>query len=327
MLVSVIIPALRWDAHLERTVESVEAQMLPTDLHVEIAVALAEPGTVPPGTPVTVVANPGGSIPVGLNRAIAATTGAIVARVDSRCVLPRDYLVRMARGLDDPTVGAIGGAALVLDRGLLGSAYAVAFNSPLLGPSRYRFSRASGPTGSPYLGAWRRETLEALHGFDERLIRNQDNDLADRVGARGLRVRYDAGAVVGYVAGRSLPATLRHHQSFGWWRMAQLDRGGEGLAPRHVLVTGGAAASAVVGLAALSRRRWRRAALTTGALGYVAAGLVARTTATRLRAARPDIDLAGLDPLGVSLAPALAAAIDAAWAVGLVRGRWAHRVR
>ncbi|MGZ4708505.1 MAG: glycosyltransferase [Acidimicrobiales bacterium] len=324
MLVSVIIPAIRWDAHLARAVETVEAQLLASELAVEVAVALAEPETAPPGAAVTVVANPCGSIPVGLNRAVAATSGAIVARVDSRCDLPRDYLVRVVRGLDDPHVGAVGGAALVLDRGILGSAYAVAFNSPLLGPSRYRFSRTSGLTDSPYLGAWRREVLEAVGGFDERLPRNQDNDLAERIQAHGFEVRYDAGAVVGYVAGRSLGATLRHHHSFGWWRMAQRRQGGQGLAPRHVAVVGAAAVGAASGVAALAHRRSRPWAVLAAVAAYGGATVAAATTAGRLRDARPDLDLPPFHPVGVVAAPALAAAIDAAWALGLVRGRRAQ---
>ena len=327
MLVSVIIPAIRWDAHLDRALASIAAQDLPPGVRLEVAVALAEPTTAPvptsviDGEPVLVVNNPGGSIPVGLNRAVAATSGELVARVDSRCVLPPDYLARVVSGLADLTVGAVGGAALVLDRGFVGSAYAVAFNSPLLGPSRYRFSRASGSTDSSYLGAWRRETLAAVDGFDERLPRNQDNDLAERIQGRGLVVRYDADAVVGYVAGRSLRGTLRHHYSFGWWRMAQRNQGGQGLAPRHLAVVAAAATVVIGASVALARPRSRRRAVAAGAVAYGAAALGAWSTAARLRSARPDLDLAPLHPLGIAAAPARAAAADAGWALGLVRGR------
>jgi len=319
--VSVIIAAIRWDAHLDRAVASIAAQRLPVDVGVEVAVALAEPESAGSRRDVLVVANPGGSIPAGLNLAAEATSGEVLARVDSRCLLPRDYLVRMLRTLDDPGVGAVGGAALVVDRGLLGSAYAVAFNSPLLGPSRYRFSRASGPTDSSYLGAWRRSTFEALDGFDERLPRNQDNDLAERIQAERLEVRYDADAVVGYVAGRSLLGMLRHHYSFGWWRMAQRRQGGQGLAPRHVIVVGGAAAAVIAALAMLSRSRTRPWAVVLGITAYGGAVFGAWTTAARLRAARPDLDLDRFHPIGVAVAPALAAVIDAGWLIGLVRGR------
>jgi succinoglycan biosynthesis protein ExoA len=327
MLVSVIIPASRWDAHLERALDSVAAQRLPDDVSVEVAVALGEVEGAGPRPGVIVVANPGGSIPVGLNLAARATSGEVLARVDSRCRLPTDYLARVVAALSDPGVGSVGGAALVVDRGVMGSAYAVAFNSPLLGPSRYRFSRTSGPTDSSYLGAWRRATFEALDGFDERLPRNQDNDLAERVRASGLEVRYDADAVVGYVAGRSLPGTVRHHYSFGWWRMAQRRQGGRGFTARHAVAVTIVAAAGASGLVAVSRPRTRGAAVALGIAGYLGAVGASWATAARLRATRPDLDLAPLHPLGVVAAPALAAVLDAGWALGLLRGRRAagHR--
>lgn len=321
MLVSVIIPSLAWDAHLDDAVASVEAQALPPDVHVEVAVALAEPDTAPPRDGVLVIANPTGSIPVGLNLALQATTGDVVVRVDSRCLLPTDHVARMVEGLAEPAIGSVGGAQLVIDRGRLGSAYAVAFNSPLLGPSRYRFSRTSATTDSPYLGAWRRGTLVAVGGFDERLTRNQDNDLAERIQDHGLEVRYDADAVVGYVSGRSFVGTLRHHYSFGWWRMAQRSQGGHGLAPRHVAAVGGAALAAGAGIAAVLGPRTRSRALAAGTAAYAMAAVGAWRTSSTLAAARPDLDLAPLHPVGVLAAPALATAIDAAWLWGLVRGR------
>jgi succinoglycan biosynthesis protein ExoA len=320
VLVSVIIPALRWDAQLAGAVASVGSQRLPPGVQVEVAVALADLSGAPDRDGLLLITNPGGSIPVGLNRAIAATTGAVVARVESRCRLAPDHLARMLDGLADARVGSVGGAQLVTDRGVLGSAYAVAFNSPLLGPSRYRFSRTSGATDSPYLGAWRRETLEAVRGFDERLTRNQDNDLADRVRNRGFEVRYDADAVVGYTSGRSLPATLRHHHSFGRWRTAQQRQGGNGFAPRHAAVVGAAAAIGAAGLAALARPHTRRWALAGAAATYVGSSLGAWRTASRLAAARPDLGLAPLDPIGVAAAPALAASIDVAWLAGVLQG-------
>jgi len=226
----------------------------------------------------------------------------------------------MLDGLADDRVGSVGGAQLVTDRGRLGSAYAVAFNSPLLGPSRYRFSRTSGVTESPYLGSWRRETLEAVQGFDERLTRNQDNDLADRIRVAGYEVRYDAGAVVGYTSGRSFGATLRHHHSFGWWRTAQQRQGGRGFAPRHAVVVAGAAAIGAAGVAALARPRTRRSTLAAATATYAAATIGAWRTASRLAATRPDLELPPLDPIGVGAAPALAAAIDAAWLLGVLQG-------
>jgi succinoglycan biosynthesis protein ExoA len=320
MRVSVIIPALRCDAFLERTLRSIEAQELPADCEVEVVVGLAEP--VPPQVPegVRVVPNPSGAIPDALNRAFASSTGDYIVRVDSRCVLPRGYLQRVVEHLRRPEVGCVGGSQMVLDRGRFGSAYAVAFNSPLLGPSRYRYSRRSGRTDSPYLGSWRREVFSALDGFDGRMLRTEDNELAERVRAAGYLVLFDADLVVGYTADRGLPGSLLHHYAFGRWRRTQAAVGHPMVSPRQTRVIGVAVAAVAALLGALASGRLRGRAVRVGAVVYGACGLGAWHTARQLRMARPDLELAPLDPLGVALAPALAAAIDAAWLVGILSG-------
>lgn len=326
VLVSVVIPARNWDEHLTSTLESIRNQDLPPGVEVETIIGLAgeAPAVLPDG--VAVVANPSGTIPDALNAAIAEAKGEVIVRVDARCNLPGGYVARVVERLADPSVGCVGGAALVLDRGLFGSAYAVAFNSPLIGPSAYRYRRSSGPVDTAYLGAWRASELRELGGYDQRLVRNQDNELADRVRASGRTVLYDSDLVVGYVNGRGLRASLSHHHEFGLWRMYQSSEGQQGLSAKHVLaVTAGLLASAV-GATALVRPSTRGVALGGVAAGYIAAAAGGYRTATRLRRVRADLDLGPLNPIGIAMAPALAAAIDVAWVAGILRGAsWADR--
>ncbi|MEO6628519.1 MAG: glycosyltransferase [Aquihabitans sp.] len=317
VLVSVVIPAVQADRFLRSTLASIRSQDLPPETDVEIVVALKEPTDAELGGAMT-VANPSGSIPAGLNAALAASTGSIVLRCDSRCDLPPDYITRCLDHLSNPTIGMVGGAPLVIDDGLVGGAYGIAFNSPLLGPSRHRYSRVSGPIESPYLGAWRREVLVELGAWDERLLRNQDNELADRVQAAGLTVWYDHTLVVGYVAGRPLEGILRHHHGFGRWRMAQRSLEQTALTPRHRAAVGGLVAGGA-GAALTARRLPPRALLALGAATYGAAVAVGSVTSARLQSARPDLHIHP-QPVSRLLAPALAAAINGAWALGLIRG-------
>jgi len=324
VLVSIVIPAREWDAFLEGTLASVACQVLGPDVDVEVIVALGgvAPDTVPNG--VRVVANPTGTIPDGLNLAIAASAGDVVIRVDARCVVQPDHVARVLARLDDAEIGCIGGAALTLDRGLFGSAYAVAFNSPLLGPTIYRYRRTSGTADAAYLGAWRRTDLDALGGFDSRMIRNQDNELADRVRASGKTVWYDADLVVGYFNARDFASALAHHHEFGLWRMVQRQQGQRAFTSRHVAAVGAAALMAGAGGAVFAGRRTRPFAVVGAATVYAAAGAYAWRSARLLRRARPDIDGPDFHPLAPVLAPAVATAVNGAWLAGVARGAWRH---
>lgn len=325
MLVSVVIPAREWDSFLESTLESIAGQDLPTGVEVETVIGLCSvpPDRIPAG--VRAVDNPTGAIPDGLNRAIGESSGAVVVRVDSRCVLQRDHIRRILEELTDDGRGCVGGAALVLDRGVFGSAYAVAFNSPLLGPSAYRYRATSGPVDTAYLGSWRREDLDELGGFDTRLRRNQDNELADRVRASGRTVWYDADLVVGYHNRRNLRTALAHHREFGMWRMIQAGHGQRGVGTRHITALGMTTTGVVGAAVAAALPSTRRALALTAVAGYLGAVAVGYRTASRLRRKRPDIAGPPLHPLGVALAPAVAALIDASWTAGLAQGMWLVR--
>lgn len=320
MLVSVVIPARDWDPLLETTLESIAAQRLPDGVSTETIVGLA--GSAPDRIPTCVraIRNPTGTIPDALNLAIAEASGSVVIRVDSRCNLPLDYVARVIGRLDDPTVGCVGAAQLVLDRGVFGTAYAVAFNSPLLGPSAYRYRASSGPSDTAYLGSWRRADLIELGGFDPRLIRNQDNELADRVRASGRLVWYDAELVVGYYNRRNLRSAMAHHHEFGAWRMVQAGHGQRALTPRHIAALATVAVGGLATAAAVVAPATRRTAMLVLGAGYLGATAAAYRTASRLRRVRPDIAGPGFHPIGVALAPAVAVAIDAAWGAGLIRG-------
>lgn len=321
MKVSVIIPARRWDHHLEKTLVSVGTLRVPADTTVETIVALGEmPSANVLPSDVLVIHNPSGTIPDGLNAAISASTGNVIVRVDSRCRVQSDHIERVLTALGDSEVGSVGGAALVLDRGLFGSTYAIAFNSMMLGPTVYRYRRSSGSVDTAYLGAWRRNDLEEVGGFDSRMVRNQDNELSDRIRASGKRVFYDAGIVVGYFNSRSFSEAVQHHHEFGLWRMVQRSNGQRALTPRHLVALMALGVLGGASVAALKSSRTRRIAFAAGVSGYIGSAGLAWTSARRLRDARPDLPDAAFHPAAPILAPALAMVLDGAWLFGILRG-------
>lgn len=322
--VSVITPALRHDALLDAMLATIATQNLPSDVRLDVVVALGEESARPieiDGLDVRVVANPTKSIPAGLNKAIAASAGEFVVRVDARCDLPVDYVATVLEWLAQDDVGCVGGAQLVTDPGLAGETYAVAFNSPLLGPSAYRYSRTTGPTESPYLGAWRRDVLEELGGFDERLLRNQDNELASRVRASGRGAIFDASLVVGYRADRTWRGLARHHQEFGRWRARQSRAGQQGVSARQLAALAVVSIAAIVFAALLVLPVTRIPALLLALAGYLALSWFGWFCASRLRRERPDLRLGRLPILAALAAPLLAIRLNLAWLTGYLRGR------
>lgn len=318
MIVSLIIPAIRWDDHLDRTIRSISDQALDGGLEAETVVALAslEGPSLPPPS-VRVVANPEGTAPAGLNHALEVARGDIVVRVDSRCSLPPGYVSRVVDLLADPKVGCAGGGQVVLDTGILGSAYATAFNSPMLGTGWYRWRSCSGETDTVYLGGWRRTDLDRVGRFDEKLVINQDSELAQRIHDAGLLVWYEGSLAVGYLAARSWRGLVRHHFDFGLWRAMRKRAGHRGYERRHLAVMAAGLLLAAAVVAWLASGPGLMELLVMAGL-FVLVAIGAGASAARMRRKIPDPPR--LNPIGVLLSPALAALLTASWAAGMVVG-------
>ena len=314
--VSVVIPARGAAELLADCLAAVLPQLRSDD---EIVVAAADPATADAARALAVteprlrvVANPDGTTPAALNRAIAATDRPVVLRVDAQARLPDGYR--------DRTVAALaGGAAVAGGRQVaraadgFAAAVAAAMNGPLgHGGAAYRSGSAAGPVDTVYLGVFRRDVLAAVGGYDERFRTNQDAELNERVRRAGgtvvlipdLEVTYlPRGDVAGLARqfrgyGRGRAMTARRHP--GSLRIRQL------AAPVLVTALAGSAATAVVG-AVLGAGRWTAVPLIAGVGGYGAllgVGAFRAGPAARRR------------PLSVALA---LATMHLAWGAGFLR--------
>ncbi len=316
--VSVVVPVRNGAATLQSSLDAIGGQTYPGPMDVAVALAPSTDGTdrilaeADLGREFKVVENPTGSTAAGLNLAIAATRGRIVARVDAQAVIGPDYVARAVATMARTGAANVGGIQRpVAGRGLA-AAIAAALASPFgAGPARYRTGRVEGPTDTVYLGVFDRRALEQVGGFDETLVRNQDYELNWRLRDRGFAVWLDPALVVDYTPRSTYRDLARQYFEYGTWKRVMLWRNPRSLRARHAaapLLTAAMAASAVE----LGRRRWPGAVVP---LGYaLAAGAAAHRTRSAL-ARRRDRARAGL----------AFAVIHFSWGAGFLAGRRPRR--
>jgi GT2 family glycosyltransferase len=91
--------------------------------------------------------------------------------------------------------------------------------SPLgVGASRFHTGGVAGEVDTVYLGAFRREALLAVGGFDERFTRAQDWELNFRLRTAGGLIYFDPRMVVTYRPRASVSALARQYFEYGRWR-------------------------------------------------------------------------------------------------------------
>jgi succinoglycan biosynthesis protein ExoA len=222
---------------------------------------------------IVAVENPGGARSAGLNAALRAAGSEIVVRVDARSIVPEDYVVRcVARLQADAGVGVVGGvqhpeapSPTIRERGIVRALR----NRWMLGNAAYRNPGRGGCADTVYLGAFRRDELLELGGYDERLGANEDFELCARYRARGRAVWLEPELVVGYEPRDTLRGLGRQYHEFGAAKVRFWRATGRRPNARQWIALGVAAGGAAAVAASLTKPR-RLAALGLAAAAGVA---------------------------------------------------------
>ena len=319
--VSVVMPVLNEERHLETAVRGILASTYDGPIEVVLALGPSRDrtdevagGLAAQDPRVRIVANPSGRTASALNLAISAASFDIIVRVDGHALIPDDYLAVAVATLDATgadNVGGIMGAEGVTD---FERAVAAAMTSWFgVGGAAFHIGGEAGPALTVYLGCFRRSALDRVGGFDESMVRAQDWELNHRIRQTGGVVWFTPDLHVTYRPRPNLRALAKQYFEYGRWRREVARRHPETVSARYlappaalIAVVGGAAVG-VMGLVTHSRP--------TAVLGFaLPAGYAAANLLASARAAR------SLSPSAALRLPAVFATMHGAWGAGFIRG-------
>ena len=319
--VSVIIPMRNEAAWIERCLGSVLAEDYPRD-KMEILVAdgmstddsprmLAELAARDPR--VRVIENPGLIVPTGLNLAIRAARGDVIARIDAHTVIDPDYLRRGVEILDRTGASNVGGPMVCRGGGPIADAIAVAMGSRFGIGATFHFATGETECDTVYMGMWPRRVFEQVGLFDEEFVRNQDDELSYRICKAGGRIVVSPVMRSVYQNRESWTALARQFRQYGEWKVRVLQKHPRQMSIRHFVppaFQAGVAGLVLVGLA------WRPALWTGLAAVALYAGLIGVVAAAGAK------DMASRARLWLALV-----LIHQSWAAGFLAGLWRFRGR
>jgi succinoglycan biosynthesis protein ExoA len=225
--VTVVMPVLNEERHLEAAVRRVLGQDYPGELEVIIAIGPSRDSThqiaealVAADPRIRVVDNPAAKTPVAMNLGIAAATYDIVVRVDGHGELTDGYIKRAVELLEETGAANVGGVMDAQGETPFEEAVAVAYTTKLgLGGSTFHMAESpAGETETVFLGVFRKEALLAVGGFDESMHRAQDWELNYRLRQAGRRIWFSPDLQVTYRPRASLRALTKQMYETGKWR-------------------------------------------------------------------------------------------------------------
>jgi succinoglycan biosynthesis protein ExoA len=246
--VSIIVPCFNEQATIGALLAAIVRQTYPADrLEVVIADGLSVDGTRKEiarfraenlGLRIDIVDNTRQTIPAGLNRAISASTGEIVVRLDAHSIPIPEYVERCVQALEEGKGDNVGGVWSIVsgDRGTVARGIAAAAAHPLgAGDAQYRLGGKARAVDTVPFGTFRRDLLERVGGFDESLLTNEDYEFNFRIRQAGGRVWLDPDIRSEYVARATLAQLARQYWRYGYWKYRMLVRYPQSLRWRQAL--------------------------------------------------------------------------------------------
>src|SRR6516225_5643108 len=197
--VSVVMPVRNEEAYIEASLRSLVHQSFPpgcyeiivvdgrsSDRTREIVEEICQ--TAPQ---VRLLDNPAGIVPAAMNIGIRAARGEVIIRADGHNVYPCDYAKNCVACLDQTGADNVGGPWITAaaDDSFSARLVAAILSNPFgVGDSKFRTGKAEGFVDTVPFGAFRREVFERVGLYNEKLVRNQDNELNSRIREAGGKI-------------------------------------------------------------------------------------------------------------------------------------------
>ncbi len=256
--ISVIMPVRNEAAHIRASLGAVLAQDYPAEF-VEVLIAdgmstddtLDQIQQLSGAERVRIFANPRLWQAPGLNMLIREARGDIIARVDGHTVIAPDYLRRCVEALQTSGADEVGGAISPVGLTSLAATIALACRSAFAVPGAFHVGKQAQFVDTVYLGAWPREVLIALSGFQERLRANEDYELNIRLRQRGGTIYYSPTIRSTYFGRQSVSSLAEQYLLYGRAKTSVLRQHPTSLRLRQVIAPAFVAALILGGIGAM----------------------------------------------------------------------------
>jgi succinoglycan biosynthesis protein ExoA len=260
--VSVLMPVRDEEAYLADAVGAVLGQDYPGPIQLVVAVGPSKDRTASIARELadreprlTVVANPTGKIPAGLNIALENARHGIIARMDGHALMRPGYLRTGVAELIKTGAADVGGVMAAEGISPFQQAVAWAMTSKVgVGSATWHTGGEPAPADSAYLGIYQRPAINNAGGWDETMLRAEDWELNYRIRSQGGLVWCTPELQVTYRPRRTAKALASQYWHYGRWRRVVMREHPETASFRYLAPPGAAAAVAagtVAGLAGL----------------------------------------------------------------------------
>lgn len=171
---------------------------------------------------IRLIDNPDRIVPPALNKAIDASRGDIVMRLDAHAEYPTNYFTALTKALKDLNADNVGAVCVTLPVNGTPTAKAIAavLSSKFgMGNSSFRVGAKSvSQVDTVPFGCWPRSVFDRIGLFDNELIRNQDDEFNGRLTKAGGKIFLLPDVEVKYFARDKIGKVARMFYQYGLFK-------------------------------------------------------------------------------------------------------------
>ena len=243
-IVSAVIPCRNERNHIEACVRSVLAQeSVPGDFEVIVVDGMSDDGTreilarlARADRRLRVIDNPKRVTAHAMNLGIRHARGQYIAIMGAHSRYEPDYLRASLRVSQRTGADNAGGSMTCRGETWLQQAIACAHHSPFsVGGARWHDVSYEGPADTVFGGVYHRTVFDRIGGFDESLLRNQDDELNLRLVRAGGKIWHSPLIRSSYCPRSSLGALFRQYLQYGYWKVPVIKKHHRPASPRHLV--------------------------------------------------------------------------------------------
>lgn len=180
--------------------------------------------------------NPGRIVSCALNLGIAEARGEVIIRVDGHTQVAPDFVSENLELMrEHPEAWSVGGPIAHRGKSTFARGVAAAMSSRLgVGGASHRREDYEGYAEGAVFPAFRKEIFERVGLFDEKLVRNQDDEFNFRITRMGGKIYISPRVKHDYYVRGSLKALVRQYMQYAYWKVAVFRKHKRIIAARHL---------------------------------------------------------------------------------------------
>lgn len=169
---------------------------------------------------IKVLSNPNRTAPYAMNIGIHAAVGKYIIRMDAHSEYSIDYIMQCVEHLKITGANNVGGIAETISNGYVGKTIALMLASKFgVGNSQFRINGEDGYVDTVPFGAFPKDIFEKYGYYDERLTRNQDNEMNSRIRRNGGKIFLTSKIKFKYYCRDSVDTVLKMAVQNGKWNI------------------------------------------------------------------------------------------------------------